>query len=96
MWPGMDEEGELEFCKNSVERNPTSTDEEGDEDAEEGVKIIEDIIPGVIYISRIPPFMKPHKLKHLLSPYGSIGRLYLKPEGKRLIYLFQLTTFYLK
>lgn len=38
-------------------------------------------VPGVIYLSRVPPFMKPHKLKHLLSPYGTVGRIYLRPEG---------------
>jgi ESF2/ABP1 family protein len=37
---------------------------------------------GVIYISRVPPFMKPHTLKRLLEPYGpsGIGRLFLTPE----------------
>ncbi|GAB7355945.1 hypothetical protein MBLNU459_g6581t1 [Dothideomycetes sp. NU459] len=35
---------------------------------------------GVIYLSRIPPFMKPATLKHLLSPYGDIGRVFLTPE----------------
>ncbi len=38
-------------------------------------------VPGVVYLSRIPPCMKPHKLKHLLSPYGGIGRVFLQPEG---------------
>jgi ESF2/ABP1 family protein len=37
---------------------------------------------GVIYLSRIPPFMKPHKLRSLLSVYGEIGRVYLAPEGE--------------
>lgn len=35
-----------------------------------------------IYISRVPPFMKPEKLKHLLSQYGDINRIYLVPEDK--------------
>ena len=35
---------------------------------------------GVIYISRIPPFMKPSTLRHLLTPYGTILRLFLTPE----------------
>lgn len=35
---------------------------------------------GVVYLSRIPPFMKPQKLRHLLSQYGDIGRLYLQLE----------------
>lgn len=35
---------------------------------------------GVIYISRIPPFMKPAKVRSLLSPYGPINRIFLTPE----------------
>lgn len=35
---------------------------------------------GVVYISRIPPFMKPHKLRSLLSNYGTINRIFLAPE----------------
>jgi ESF2/ABP1 family protein len=37
---------------------------------------------GVVYISRIPPFMKPHTLKHFLEPYApsGLGRLFLTPE----------------
>ncbi|KAK6220268.1 putative RNA recognition domain-containing protein [Colletotrichum tabaci] len=35
---------------------------------------------GVVYISRIPPFMKPQKLRSLLEPYGRINRIFLAPE----------------
>lgn len=42
--------------------------------------------PGIVYLSRIPPFMKPHKVRHLLSQYGSVGRIYLQPEGRYFIY----------
>lgn len=37
---------------------------------------------GVLYISRVPPFMKPHTLKHLLEPHApkGIGRIFLTPE----------------
>jgi ESF2/ABP1 family protein len=35
---------------------------------------------GVIYLSRIPPFMRPSTIRHLLSPYGEISRLFLTPE----------------
>ena len=38
---------------------------------------------GVIYISRIPPFMKPRTLKSYLSPFGVIGRIFLTPEDPR-------------
>ena len=36
---------------------------------------------GVIYISRVPPFMKPTTVRNLLSPYGTIGRIFLTPES---------------
>ncbi|KAF7869922.1 hypothetical protein EAF04_004706 [Stromatinia cepivora] len=35
---------------------------------------------GVVYLSRIPPFMKPTKLRSLLEPYGDINRIFLTPE----------------
>ncbi|KAI9140911.1 hypothetical protein BKA69DRAFT_1029013 [Paraphysoderma sedebokerense] len=38
---------------------------------------------GIIYLSRIPPFMKPQKLRHLLQGYGDIGRIYLAPEDSK-------------
>ncbi|KAL3162958.1 hypothetical protein ABBQ32_009391 [Trebouxia sp. C0010 RCD-2024] len=39
---------------------------------------------GIIYVSRIPPHMKPHKLRQLLEQFGSIGRLYCAPEDPAL------------
>jgi ESF2/ABP1 family protein len=36
---------------------------------------------GVIYISRIPPGMSPTKVRHLMSAYGEVGRVYLQQEG---------------
>jgi ESF2/ABP1 family protein len=35
---------------------------------------------GVIYLSRIPPFMKPAVLRSLLTPYGAVGRVFMTPE----------------
>ncbi|KAK4574821.1 RNA-binding ATPase activator esf2 [Recurvomyces mirabilis] len=37
---------------------------------------------GVIYISRVPPFMKPQTLRHFLVPHASkgLGRIFLTPE----------------
>ena len=35
---------------------------------------------GVIYLSRVPPFMKPTKLRSLLEPYGEINRIFQTPE----------------
>lgn len=36
---------------------------------------------GVIYLSRVPPFMKPAVLRSLLTPYGTVGRIFLTPES---------------
>ncbi|KAF6140246.1 hypothetical protein GIB67_000294 [Kingdonia uniflora] len=36
---------------------------------------------GVCYLSRVPPRMDPLKVRQLLSEYGDIERVYLKPEG---------------
>ena len=35
---------------------------------------------GVIYMSRVPPFMKPNKARSLLESYGEITRIYLAEE----------------
>lgn len=37
---------------------------------------------GVCYLSRIPLFMKPSRVRSLLEKHGEIGRIYLVPEGK--------------
>lgn len=37
---------------------------------------------GVVYLSRIPPYMKPEKLKSLLSKYCKINRIYIVPEDE--------------
>ena len=36
--------------------------------------------PGVIYLSRIPPFMRPSTVRTYLSLHGTIGKLFLTPE----------------
>ncbi|XP_078359990.1 uncharacterized protein LOC144644388 [Oculina patagonica] len=35
---------------------------------------------GVVYMSRLPPFMKPAKIRNIFSQYGEVGRLFLQPE----------------
>jgi ESF2/ABP1 family protein len=65
-----------------------------DEDGFSGPKIVKPLTPealaafqaaqekaGVIYISRIPPGMQPTKVRHLMSQYGEVGRVYLQKEG---------------
>ena len=46
---------------------------------------------GVVYISRIPPGMRPTKVRHLMSAYGEVGRIYLQPEGLSAIHTLAST-----
>jgi ESF2/ABP1 family protein len=49
----------------------------------EGLKYREELEKrGVIYLSRVPPGMKPNKFRELLTPYGEITRLYLAVEDE--------------
>jgi hypothetical protein len=50
---------------------------------------------GVVYISRIPPGMRPPKVRHLMSQYGEVARVYLQQEGAlccRLLLLGRILT----
>ncbi|CAM9168138.1 unnamed protein product, partial [Ectocarpus sp. 4 AP-2014] len=37
---------------------------------------------GVVYLSRVPPFMKPAKVKHLMEQHGVVTRVYLVEEDQ--------------
>ena len=61
-----------------------------EDDAEDGAERVESRemkqarkgpTPGIVYLSRIPPFMKPLKVRHLLSQHGEVGHVFLQPEG---------------
>ncbi|GAN07310.1 u3 snoRNP-associated protein Esf2 [Mucor ambiguus] len=39
---------------------------------------------GVCYLSRIPPFMRPKKVRSLLEKHAEIGRIYLVPEDAKI------------
>ncbi|SAL97081.1 hypothetical protein [Absidia glauca] len=39
---------------------------------------------GVCYLSRVPPFMTPKKVRLLLSKYADLGKLYLAPEDQKI------------
>eukprot|EP01147_Barroeca_monosierra_P005018 gene5018-8747_t len=38
---------------------------------------------GIIYLSSIPPFMKPAKLRHIMLQYGEVDRIFLQPEDEK-------------
>ncbi|KAF0992655.1 hypothetical protein HZS_4634 [Henneguya salminicola] len=37
--------------------------------------------PGIMYVSNLPPAIKPLSIRQLLSPYGDIGRVFLKKNS---------------
>lgn len=37
---------------------------------------------GIVYISRVPPFMKPDKVRREMSLHGRVMRIYLTPEAR--------------
>ena len=89
-----EEEGRMSQSKHKQDKKATPRDEGAESLRKERRKKLGSVkgdessetVAGIIYLSRIPPFMKPHKVKHLLSRYGSVGRVYLKPEGQCNIY----------
>lgn len=43
-------------------------------------------------MASVPPFMKPEKVKHLLSQFGEVLRIYLAEEGKKSRYNIEKKT----
>jgi len=41
-----------------------------------------DNLKGVIYLSRVPPYMQADKVRDYMSQFGEVGRIYLTPEDK--------------
>ncbi|XP_033727807.1 activator of basal transcription 1-like [Pecten maximus] len=41
-----------------------------------------DVVPGVIYLSRIPPFMSVKKIRDIFSDYGDVERIFLQPNER--------------
>jgi len=37
---------------------------------------------GVLYLSRVPPYMQADKVRDYMSQFGEVGRIYLTPEDK--------------
>ena len=70
--------GESTQCE---ETNPCVEGEAEREESGEMAEAGKGPTPGIVYLSRIPPFMKPLKVRHLLSQYGEVGRVFLQPEG---------------
>lgn len=97
---GSDDELENEIVSEDESEGSASDGEDDDEEEELGREIeplsaealakfeAAQARTGIVYISRIPPAMRPSKVRHLMSGFGTIGRVYLQQEGEQHITAF--------
>jgi hypothetical protein len=45
------------------------------------------LIPGIVYISRLPPGMTPQKVKYLMAQWGDIGKIYAQKRDGECLFL---------
>jgi Mg-chelatase subunit ChlI len=85
----QDDDDEDEQQDDDDEQQDDDEDEQQDDDDDDDRVVTEEEAAafraeqerrGVIYMSRIPPYMQPTKLRHILSQYGEVHRIYLTPE----------------
>jgi len=70
----------IEVEKEEEEEEECGEEEEECEDDKEIPAIKKKDKSGIVYLSRIPPFMKPNKMRNIMSMYGDVGRIFLAPE----------------
>ncbi|XP_068027111.1 activator of basal transcription 1 [Melanerpes formicivorus] len=60
--------------------------EEGAEDPSKGAgdPPAKRVVPGVLYLSFVPPGFGPRHARALLAPHGELGRVFFQPQGGRL------------
>lgn len=47
------------------------------------------LVPGIVYISRLPPGMTPQKVKYLMAQWGDVGKIYAqKKDGMSTLFPF--------
>lgn len=61
--------------------NPATVKPLSEKEIEKNLKKIKK--SGVVYISRVPPFMKPTKMRQILSRFGEVNRIFLAPEDPK-------------
>jgi ESF2/ABP1 family protein len=83
------EEGDEEENDDAIEEGAEEDDLDNDSDVDEKEKLLQESKAyreglerrGVIYMSRVPPFMKPNKARNLFEQYGEVTRLFLAEEN---------------
>ncbi|XP_068854255.1 activator of basal transcription 1 [Aphelocoma coerulescens] len=69
-------EEEEEEEKEEEEEEKEKEEEEGPEDPPP-----KPVVPGVLYLSFLPPGFGPRQARALLRPHGELGRVFLQPRG---------------
>jgi len=75
-----EEEAELEEIGHGNQSEGEKIEDEVDNDKKKKKSDSTEDKRGIIYLSRIPPYMKIPKLRHTMSQFGDVERIYLKPE----------------
>ena len=57
-----------------------------DDDNMEVVSKSRDSKPGIVYLSKIPSLMTVKKIRQVFLQYGDVGRIFLQPDGKKILY----------
>lgn len=81
----MDEEEVNEDSSFQMETKKSLKKKEADRLKKDAAEYRENLAKrGVIYISRIPPFMKPNKARTIFEQFGEVTRLYLAEEDGKI------------
>ena len=75
-----EEEGDLEDDEEETPENTSMSKTAGLPTLPEDSSIIDEKPRGVVFIGHIPPVLSAQKVRTLLSKWGEIGRVFLRPE----------------
>jgi hypothetical protein len=56
------------------------------------LKKSKEVVPGIIYISRVPPGMTPQKVRHLMARWGEVGKVYAQKRDGEWDFLLRSST----
>ena len=76
----FDDEEETEAGPSTSAPKPTSKSTSTSTKSKSTSKKRKTLIPGIVYISRLPPGMTPQKVKYLMAQWGDVGKIYAQKK----------------
>jgi len=76
----FDDEEETEAGPSSSANKSTSKSNATSTKSKSTSKKRKTLIPGIVYISRLPPGMTPQKVKYLMAQWGDVGKIYAQKK----------------